>query len=74
MRPYPYGRDLESEASRQFQGTPASRLLLALALGRRSLTLHSAAFSPPLSREAALASLRRANRFGRRPSHTLDAP
>ena len=62
MRPCPYGRDLESEASRHFQGTPASRLLLALALGRRALTLHRAAFALPVSREAVLASLRRANR------------
>jgi hypothetical protein len=74
MQRYPFGRDFESEASRHFQGTPASRLLLALALGRRALALHRAAFASPLSREAAVESLRRSNRFGRRPSQTLDVP
>jgi hypothetical protein len=73
MRPYPLDRDLENEASHYFQGTPASRLLLALALGRRALALHRAAFKSPVSREAVVASLRRANRFGRLQSPALDS-
>ena len=65
-------RDISDQVAKHFHGTAAARLLLALELGRRALTLYRAAQPGPTSREEALASLRRANGLGRRRCQLTD--
>jgi hypothetical protein len=65
-------RDLASEASAHFRGTPAERFELALELGREAVRLFLATQPAGTDEETARDILRRRKNAGRRPSKVLD--
>ena len=61
-------RDLSTEVAKQFRGTPAERIEVALRLGRDVLDLYLATQPPGISRQLARQILQRDKHSGRRPS------
>ena len=65
--------DLRVESRRDLcRRTPAERVVIALALGRRDLRLFADSQDPPLDRHAAARLLERQRQAGRRPSRCIE--